>query len=188
MESIDGRANSANSCWHGEKHTVAFSPDGKRVVTAGFTAKIRLWDATTGMKLAELNAAGDPVISAIFSPNGQQVLTTGFNGTVGVWDASSGKHLIYIDPKYSLGHAVFSPDGQRVVIVSSGIGDGPRAGVWETSTGRRFTEIHAGGGFRYAAFSPDGRWLVINTIQEFDAEVFRVLTSTDVERFFVSRK
>jgi WD40 repeat protein len=166
--------------------TAAFSPDGKRLVTAGFSTTTRQWDATTGMKLMEMKVFGSPVTSAVFSPNGQQVLTTSFDGAAGIWDASSGERLVYIDPKYSLRHAVFSPNGQRVVIFSHATFGDPGAGVWETSTGKQLIGIQANG-FETAAFSPDGRWLVIVTTGK-EAEVFRILSSADVERFFTSRR
>src|SRR5262249_42902698 len=49
----------------------AFSPDGKRIVTASGDNTTRLWDAETGQSIGELKAPGGGfVYSAAYSPDG----------------------------------------------------------------------------------------------------------------------
>jgi WD40 repeat protein len=71
--------------------TVAFSPNGSRIATAGFDVA-GVWDAQTG-DLVFL--AGHPrgVDSAAFSPDGRFLVTGGSDGRFRVWDAETGAEL-----------------------------------------------------------------------------------------------
>jgi WD40 repeat protein len=96
--------------------SATFSPDRRRVVTAG-ERTARVWDATTGKEVAKLTGHEAQVLSAAFSPDGQRVVTAAaFDMTARVWDATTGKELAKL-----IGHenfvwsAAFNPDGQRVV-------------------------------------------------------------------------
>jgi NADH:flavin oxidoreductase / NADH oxidase family/WD domain, G-beta repeat len=55
--------------------SVAFSPDGARVLTGSTNATARLWDAATGEEIRAVKGHEDLVLSVAFSPNGTQVLT-----------------------------------------------------------------------------------------------------------------
>src|SRR5262249_31692728 len=66
---------------HGEALTVdahqrwvrslAVSPDGGRLATGSFDARVRLWDAHTGRLLHSLEAHTEPVHRVAFSPDGK---------------------------------------------------------------------------------------------------------------------
>jgi WD40 repeat protein len=68
--------------------SAAFSPDGKRVVTASFDKTARLWDAASGKEIAVLKGHTNQVQSAAFSPDGKRVVTASSDNTARLWDVA----------------------------------------------------------------------------------------------------
>ena len=50
--------------------SVAFSPDGRRIVTCNEDQSATIWDASTGEELLALNRHATQIHSAVFSPDG----------------------------------------------------------------------------------------------------------------------
>ena len=120
----------------GSVFSAAFSPDGKRIVTASNDRTERLWDAATGQPIgAPLSGHEDGLVSAAFSPDGQRIVTASHDGTARLWDAATGKLV----GKALRGHsdfvfsAEFSPDGEHVVTASRD----KTTRVWDVDTGLR---------------------------------------------------
>ena len=71
-----GRPRSVSPLEHGGPvRSVAFSPDGRRVVTASQNNRAQVWDAETGAKVGPALRHGDDVRTAAFSPDGRRVVT-----------------------------------------------------------------------------------------------------------------
>ena len=73
--------------------SVAFSPDGKTALTAGFDATVKVWDTANWRELRSFKAHDAWVASAVFSPDGGKILTAGFDGRIKTWDARAGEQL-----------------------------------------------------------------------------------------------
>jgi WD40 repeat protein len=61
-------------------YSVAFSPDGKQVVSCSADKTVRLWDAATGAALQTLEGHSSAVYSAAFSPDGKHIPTLHVSG------------------------------------------------------------------------------------------------------------
>ena len=121
---------------------LAFSPDGKRIVSSGTDGSVQVWDANTGAELATLISAkdrtGGAVDDATFSPDGRLVAAACQDG-VRVWEFASRK-LVAKLPIDSYGWpkcVAFSPDGRYLATASDcrGMADFLRAWyvvVWNT--------------------------------------------------------
>jgi WD40 repeat protein len=73
--------------------SLAFSPDGKRVVAAGMDNRFRLWDVTTGQELIAFR--GGPYIQCVaFSPDGRTIATGESFGWVRFRHATSPEEVL----------------------------------------------------------------------------------------------
>ena len=72
---------------------VAFSHDGKQIVSGSDDKTIKIWDASSGACLKTLEGHSDWVRSVAFSHDGKQVVSGSGDKTIKIWDASSGACL-----------------------------------------------------------------------------------------------
>ena len=104
--------------------SVAFSPDGKQVVSGSHDKTVRLWDAATGAALQTLEGHTDCVTSVAFSPDGKQVVSGSDDETVRLWDAATRVALQALEGyTSSVTSVVFSSDGKllpSLLLVSRG--------------------------------------------------------------------
>ncbi|WP_334396746.1 WD40 repeat domain-containing protein [Bradyrhizobium sp. AZCC 2289] len=64
---------------------VAFSPDGRRVVTAFSDKAAYIWDAETGKMIVPLRGHASRLNSAVFSRDGQSIATSSNDNTARIW-------------------------------------------------------------------------------------------------------
>ena len=74
---------------------LAFSPDGKLLVSTCKDHVVRIWDPGTGRIVRELRGFAAPPQSVNFDPGGHFLATTEYTspGTVKLWDARSGEQI-----------------------------------------------------------------------------------------------
>ena len=77
----------------GEVVSAAFSPDGRRVVSASADKTARVWDAESEREIATLKGHDGNVHSAAFSPNGKRIVTASQDNTARLWDAETGRAI-----------------------------------------------------------------------------------------------
>ncbi|MBV1856622.1 WD40 repeat domain-containing protein [Catellatospora tritici] len=72
MRFIDVLTSRTGTVW-----SVAWSPDGRRLATAGEDRNARIWDPVTGQILHTLSGHDQNVEWVVWSPGGRQVATAG---------------------------------------------------------------------------------------------------------------
>jgi WD40 repeat protein len=146
----------------GEVRTVAWSPDGRLLATAGLDGAVRLWNVETKENILSFLEHSNSVSSAVWSPDGQWIASKDQLGGVMIWDASTGQVRLKLQcpTGFSAGKQYtvsWSPQGDRLAAAG---GDGTVM-VWDVANGR---EPHALKGHtsavRSVQWSPDGRRLV----------------------------
>jgi dipeptidyl aminopeptidase/acylaminoacyl peptidase len=133
----------------------AFSPDGKRIVTASENT-VRVWDVETAKEIAVIHSEAR-VDSPEFSPDGKRVITAS-GKTARLWDVATAKEVAVLRGHEStVWSAAFSPDGTRIVTASSDW----TARVWDVATAKQIAVLRGHSDHVYsAAFSPDSTRIV----------------------------
>ncbi len=147
----------------GEITSVAYSPDGQRILTGSADQTARVWDVATGQPLLLIQGHGQEVTSAAYSSDGQRIVTASLDGTARIWDASTGKPVLDLAGHTgSVFAAAFSHDVKQIVTASKST-NGSQAltvAVWDASSGaklRVLEEKSLGHGLSAVAFSRDGQ-------------------------------
>lgn len=117
--------------------SVAFFPDGDRLLTAGWNTA-RIWDAHTGREIGRLEIGRSDMGNAAISPGGELIATGRSGGGAILWDARTGAKL------REFGELVpgvaFSPDGLTLL---GGASDAT-AYLWDVTSGaelKRFEHL-----------------------------------------------
>jgi WD40 repeat protein len=117
-------------------NALAFTPDGKQLITGSMTGNLNFWDIATGRDMRALAGQSRPVEAVAFSPDGR-LLVSSTTQTVNVWEVASGSSLqtpALPDGAQVIGSGVFAAGGFVLPIVA---GDHSNVAVWEALAGKQ---------------------------------------------------
>jgi WD40 repeat protein len=155
---------------------VAFSPDGRAVLTEQEDDLVAAWEIASGKQVAtfehktETNAARDVlklavpfstyyplIMSASFSPDGKRIATANGDKSPKLWDAETGKLVAafggFTDRVYV---ATFAPDSRTLLTMTTT----GRVDLWDAATGASVATLAGDAGKTYAMnYSRDGKYV-----------------------------
>ena len=139
-----------------EVYSVAFSPDGRHVVSGAGDSTIKLWNVATGREIRTFSGHSSNVFCIAFSPDGRQVISGSYDETIKIWDVTTGREIKTIGHTGGVGSVAFSPDAKQ--IISSSFGGTIK--IWDAGTSREIRNLEHTGGVSSIAFSPDGKQII----------------------------
>ena len=181
MDAASGNEIAAFEGHRNDLTSIAFSPDGRRLLTRASDWYARLWDTESGTQIAVLKLQDGSTNTAQFSQDGRRVLTAHSSFPPRIWDAETGKLIVVFQKDDSFPKsAAFSSDGKRVVTDTWEA----TAQVWDAETGKPIgkplqgRELEKDRSLSTAAFhpsfSPDGKRILTasgdKTARLWDAE------------------
>jgi len=117
--------------------SVVFTPDGKRIISGGYDAAVKIWDMSTGNELMMLLGHKGSVNAVAVSPDGKRIVSGSYHSAK-VWDTETGAELMTIaaDRDRPVLDVAFSPDG-KTIAGAGGPGEGDislwQSGTWDTT-------------------------------------------------------
>ncbi len=139
--------------------SVAFSPDGLSLASAGGDRLVRLWDIETGRLLRSMRGHTHDIRSVLYTPDGNTVITGSEDRTIRMWNPKTGEPTKLLFTRYD--HNVcclsLSPDGLMLARGSHN----KDTKIWEVATGTDLMTLLGKDQYDHhwsvcVAFSPDG--------------------------------
>lgn len=169
LDSQSGRQRAVlqTSDHHSLISTVAFSADGRYLISGSQDKLVRIWEMRSLRERTKLTGHQSGIRVVAFSPNGQLAASVSFDNTVKIWDVRKGQEVMTKE-----GHSVsFSPDG-RIFATAA---EDHLVKICDVNTGKELQTFRGHKGEVYSAeFSQDGSRLVSaskdNTIRIWDVQ------------------
>lgn len=117
----------------GKTHRLAFTPDGRFIMSGGSDGTLKLWDSFSGECIKTLEGHSDEVTGVVIVPSGSLALSGSLDGTLRLWDIQEGKIIrVFYDEEDKITCVILTPDGRAAL-------SGSEAGylrLWDLASGQ----------------------------------------------------
>jgi WD40 repeat protein len=198
-----------------EIKSLAFSRDGKYMVSGSGDHTIKLWEVSSGKEIRTLKGHGSGVFALAFLQDGKSLASAGDDETIRTWDIATGKETFKFPTDFFKGSGSkivrFSENGAYALVAKSNStfayppGDGStKIKVVETATGREVRDLSGIRGteqrtvsprnspsrsFNRAIFSPDGEQVLAvfdYSLKLLDIKSGKVIRTFQAEKYPLS--
>jgi WD40 repeat protein len=178
-----GRLGTVRFRHSGPIRCLAFSPDGKTVLSGGFDCRVRLWEIATGKQIWQIGI--DPpsfenVVEAVaFSPSGK-TLAAAAGRVVFLWDVATRKELGRLEGHdEEIKRLVFSSDGKTLASAS----EDKTVRLWDVQAAKEIRKLIGHEQIvGSVAFSPDGKFVASGSL-DLTVRVWESKTGMESHRF-----
>ncbi len=141
-------------------HSLSFSPDGKKLASAGFDKTVKIWEVTDkGLKELKVLTHPEPVAVVSWSPDGKLLATGCHDKSVRVFEVADWKQKHELKGHTdTIGALTFSGDNK--ILASGGSNADKSVRLWNPVEGKEQKNLGVHGGSIYSlSFSPDDKQL-----------------------------
>jgi eukaryotic-like serine/threonine-protein kinase len=160
-----------------ETTEILFTHDGRQVLVANESHKVRACDAVTGEMVWEFRPHQDLVAGVALDEEGLRLATTSNDGTIGLWELATRQKLGSYG-KDSMGYesVSFSRDGKRLAAFSRAA---QQVKLWDIASAREVARFKYPEQVLTVRFAADDRTLVITTARHLS--LHRVPTFAEID-------
>ncbi|BAY85315.1 WD-40 repeat-containing protein [Calothrix parasitica NIES-267] len=134
--------------------SIAFNPDGTKIVSGSSDRTVKIWNSQTGQCLKTLSGHNRPVLCVSFSPDGNTVASCGGHSIIKLWNIETGECFLTIQEKASY---IINFNSNGLILAS-----GHTSGIiklWNTKNGKYIQTLGNHKPIISIAFSDDGRYI-----------------------------
>jgi WD40 repeat protein len=137
----------------GPARQVAFSPDGKWLISGGEDGAVIVWDFARRVRLRTFREGTGQIRTVAFSGDGRWFASGSSDGTVAIWDASRLEKVVILrEHNGPMVHVGFSPDSRLMVSAATD----KRILLWRVARWEKLREFPATAGYGNLLFLPNG--------------------------------
>jgi WD40 repeat protein len=161
---------------------LAYDRSGSRIVTAGESGSLKLWDGSTGKPVRWLDGHKESIWYVTFSADGKTIATASVDRTARTWDAETGKQRSTFVHPLDVSSVDLSADGKWLV---SG-GEDRLVRIWNLATGKPDVTLEGHMAMvSTVGFNPSGAMIVTSghdgTVRLWDRDARAQLATVDAQ-------
>ncbi|HPO09017.1 MAG TPA: WD40 repeat domain-containing protein, partial [bacterium] len=142
----------------GTVYSVAFSPDGSKLLTGSNDRTAKLWDMETGALIRTFSGHTWSIYSVAFLPGGRGILTGSGDKTAGLWNTETGHEIFALSGHTGYVYSVASVPNAMEVLTGS---RDSTARSWDAEIGQQIKTFQGHSDWVLSvACSPDGTQMI----------------------------